>query len=218
MVLVGNLKDLRLANIIQINCIERNVAKVTVTSLDKQGFIYFSDGHIVHAEFDPYIGERAVQEMLSLTDGQFKVEAGVQAPANTISRPWNSVVLEGLRLIDEKNSKVSPIPKQLISFISGQRGIKNVYVLDYNGKLIEGKLNSKIHPVAITFIWYKLKKILTLFYNDFFHYSYLRNSQGYLFIFEVRPNLVVIETELGIVVSDFVSQIKKIFKRILSTN
>ncbi|GAB4369416.1 MAG: hypothetical protein Kow0042_11130 [Calditrichia bacterium] len=217
MVLVGNLKDLRLANIIQINCIEHNVAKVTVTSLDKQGYIFFADGQIVHAEINPYIGERAVQEMLALTDGQFKVEAGITAPANTISRPWNSVVLEGLRLIDEKNQQFSPIPKQLFTFISGQKGVKNVYVIDTNGRLIEGKMNSKLNPLTVAFIAYKFKKIVTLFYTDFFQYSFLRTDSGYLFLFELRPNLIVIETEHFIVVNDFVNQIKKILKRITQT-
>lgn len=214
MVLVGNLKDLKLVNIIQINCIERNVAKVTVTSRDREGYIYFADGQIVHAEFNPYIGERAVQEMLSLTDGQFKAEAGIQAPANTINRPWNSVVLEGLRLIDEKNQQVMPVPKQLFTFISVQKGVRNVSVLDYNGNLIEGELPEKSNPMAVTFIWYKTKKILTLFYMDFSQYVYLRNDNGYLFIFEARPNLIVIETELDILVHEFVTQVKKILKRL----
>jgi len=214
MVLVGNLKDLRLVNIIQINCIERNAAKVTVSSLDRNGFIYFSDGQIVHAEFNPYIGERAVQEMLALTDGQFKVEAGVTAPAHTISRPWNSVVLEALRIIDEKNLQLTPIPKQIFTIISGQKGVKNVYVLDYDGNLIEGKQSDVNDPAAVSFIWYKMKKILTLFYTDYFQYTYLRNDKGYLFLFEVRPNIIVIETDLFIIVHDFVNQIKKILKQI----
>ncbi len=216
MVLVGNLKDLRLANIIQINCIERNVAKVTVSSVEREGYLYFSDGQIVHAEFNPYIGERAVQEMLSLTDGQFKAEAGIQAPAHTITRPWNSVVLEALRLVDEKTQQVTPVSKQIFSFISEQKGVKNVCVLDYHGKLIEGKLNNKISPVSIVFWWYKVKKLVTLFYTDFFSYTYLRNQAGYLFLFEVRPNLIVIETDLYVISNEFVMQIKKILKRIAS--
>lgn len=216
MVLVGNLKDLRLANIIQINCIERNVAKVTVKSLDRSGYLYFEDGQISHAEFNPYIGERAVQEMLSLTEGQFKAEAGIQAPAHTINKPWNSVVLEGLRLLDEKNQQVSPIPKQFFTILSGQKGVRNVYVLDYNGRLVEGKPADQVNPYILAFHWYKLKKILTLFYAELFQYTFFRNDEGYVFLFEVRPNLIVIETEVFIIVQDFVNQVRKILKRITS--
>ncbi len=214
MVLVGNLKDLKLANIIQINCIERNVAKVTVSSLEKVGYIYFSNGQIVHAEFHPYIGERAVQEMLGLTDGQFKAESDVEAPAHTISRPWNSVVLEGLRLIDEKHLQATPIPKQLFAYLSDQKGVKNVYVLDYHGKVIEGRSSDKRLPLTVSFIWYKFKKSLTLFYADSFNYIYVRYSNRYLFIFESAPHLVVIETDLHIIISGFVNRVQKILKSV----
>lgn len=68
MALVGSLKDLKLANIIQINCIERNVAKVSVSSADLKGAIFFINGSIIHAEYGPYVGENAVHEMLALND------------------------------------------------------------------------------------------------------------------------------------------------------
>lgn len=213
MVLVGNLKDLKLANIIQINCIERNVARVTVTTPETEGFIYFAEGKIVHAEFHPFIGEKAVHEMLALSNGQFKVEAGIQAPAQTITHPWNSVVLEGLRLIDEKNQTSSPIPAQWFHIISSYRGVKTVSVINYKGHIIEGKLSQAGRRFLATFVWYKIKKIQTLFFSDEFHYAILRFSDGYFFVFEVKPHLVVIETHQDIPIPNFVDQIKKILKR-----
>jgi hypothetical protein len=179
MVLVGNLKDLRLANIIQLNCMERNVAKVTVSSNEGAGYLYFAEGHIVHAEFSPYIGEKAVYEMLALNDGQFKVEAGVQSPAHTIKKPWNSVVLDCLRELDEKNQKTTSIPKQAFTLLSNQKIIKQIVITDLSGKLLEGKSSEQLNPIIISFVWYKLKKILTLFYNENFQYTFLRGNQGY---------------------------------------
>lgn len=214
MVLVGNLKDLRLANIIQLNCMERNVAKVTVSSHEGTGFLYFAEGQIVHAEFSPYIGERAVYEMLSLNDGQFKVEAGVQAPSHTIKRPWNSVVLDSLRELDEKSQQTTSISKKVFSSISVQKGVKNVFVLDFEGKVIEGHLNENLNPHSLTFIWYKLKKILTLFYASNFHYTFLKDRTGYLFIFEFHSSLIIIETDLNVIVDDFTALIAKILKGI----
>lgn len=214
MVLVGNLKDLRLANIIQINCIERNIAKVSVSSHNRVGYLYFADGQIVHAEISPYIGERAVHEMLALSDGKFKVEAGVQSPSHTIKRPWNSIVLDGLREIDEKNQQSASIPKQVFMILSEYKGVKNVGVLDFSGKLIEGKLPAKLNPHAIAFTWYKLKKILTLFYTENFRYSYLRNHWSYVFIIEFQANIIVIETDISIFMSNFIKQVNKILKGI----
>jgi len=214
MVLVGNLKDLRLANIIQLNCMERNVAKVTVISHEGTGFLYFAEGQIVHAEFSPYIGEKAVYEMLSLTDGQFKVEAGIQAPAHSIKRPWNSVVLDSLRELDEKNQQATSIHKKVYSTLAAQKSIKYTQVLDFKGKLIEGRENEPLNSVMIAFLWYKMKKILTHFYNENFRYTYFRSNQGYVFILEFRASLLAVQTDLNIIPEDFIRHLTKILRGI----
>ena len=214
MVLVGNLKDLRLANIIQLNCMERNVAKVTVSSHEGTGYLYFAEGQIVHAEFSPYIGEKAVYEMLALSDGQFKVEAGVQAPAHSIKRPWNSVVLDSLRELDEKSQEITSIPKKIYAILSAQKVIQNVMILDYNGKLLEGSSQDQLNPIFLSFLWYKLKKVMTLFYNDSYRYAFLRGNNSYLFILEFRANLIVLKTSLNIIMDDFLSTIHKMLKGI----
>jgi len=214
MVLVGNLKDLRLANIIQLNCLERNVAKVTVTSHEGSGFLYFADGQIVHAEFSPYMGEKAVYEMLSLTDGQFKVEAGIQSPAHSIKRPWNSVVLDSLRELDEKNQQATSVPRMVFSALSAQKGIRSSQVLDYKGKLIEGKENEPLNSMVIAFLWYKMKKILTYIYNENFRYTYFRSNSNYLFIIEFRATLLAMETDLNVIAEDFIRHITKVLRGI----
>lgn len=216
MALVGNLKDLKLANIIQINCIERNVAKVTVQSNDSGGAIFFTNGAIVHAEYGPFVGERAVHEMLALNDGEFKVEAGLESPTQTITLPWNSVVLEGLRLLDEKKVVSTPIPRQLFSMISGLKNVRNVFVLNYNGQILEGKIDDELHPLSLTFVWYKLKKMLNLFYSDVFEHIMLRSKEGYIFVFEHRPNLIVVETSLRVITPEFSKMVKKILKQVNS--
>lgn len=214
MALVGNLKDLKLANIIQINCIERNIAKVTVRSNDMDGAVYFSNGAIVHGEYGPFVGERAVHEMLALNEGEFKVESGVEPPTQSITQPWNSVVLEGLRLIDEKKIVSAPIPRQLFALLSGLKNVHNVFVLNYNGQVIEGSIENGVHPLSLTFVWYKLKKMLNLFYSDIFQYIVLRKPDGYFFVFEFRPNLIVVETDLKVIPPDFTILVKKILKQI----
>ncbi len=214
MVLVGNLKDLRLANIIQLNCMERNVAKVTVSSHEGTGFLYFAEGQIVHAEFSPYIGERAVYEMLALSDGQFKVEAGVQAPAHTIKRPWNSVVLDSLRELDEKSQEATSVHKKVYSVLSAQKIIRSVQVLDYNGKILEGKTGEQFDSSAISFIWYKFRRILDAAHGENFQYTFLRSSESYLFILEFRASLIAIETALDVITDDFIHQVHKLLRGI----
>jgi hypothetical protein len=203
MALVGNLKDLKLVNIIQINCIERNTAKLSIRELDKVGSIYFSEGNIVHGELGPYVGEQAIYEMLALNEGQFKVEAGIEPPTQTINQPWSSVVMEGLRLLDEKELAESPVPKQLLTILSDLKTVKNVYVLDLNGRIVEGKSSENYHPLFLTFIWYKHKKMLNHLYSQSFRFIQLRDSGSFYFIFEGKPNLIVLETNLKVYVPDF---------------
>lgn len=214
MALVGNLRDLRLANIIQINCIERNVAKVTVQNGQTNGAVYFSNGSIVHAEFGPYVGERAVHEMLALNEGEFKVESGIESVAQTVTHPWNSVVLEGLRLIDEKKVSASPLPRQLFALLAGLRNVENVFVLNYNGQVLEGNAPQGLQPLALTFVWYKLKKMLNLFYADQFEYILLRRKRGFTFIFEHSPNLIVIETDRKVIPPDLIHTVQKVLRQI----
>lgn len=214
MALIGNLKDLKLVNIIQINCIERNVAKLSIMSTNKEGVLFFRNGAIVHAEYDPYVGVRAVHEMLSINEGQFKVEAGLESPTQTINQPWNSVVLEGMRLVDENKSLNTPIPKQLFANLSNIKSVENVFVLDFNGAVIEGKVPDHGFSYYLTLLWYKQKKVINNFYADSFQYIQVRQRDGYLFIFENSPNLIIIKTDLKVIIPEFRMTVNKILKQI----
>jgi predicted regulator of Ras-like GTPase activity (Roadblock/LC7/MglB family) len=102
MPLEGSLNELSLTNIIQVNCNEQNTATVCLVYENKEGLICFSDGAIVHATVEDLVGEEAVYEMLSWPDGSFVVQQGQEAPQRTISSNWNSLLLEGMRRMDEE--------------------------------------------------------------------------------------------------------------------
>jgi predicted regulator of Ras-like GTPase activity (Roadblock/LC7/MglB family) len=104
MPLEGSLKELSLPSIIQLNCNEMSTATVYLLREDKEGIICFAEGAIVHAEIEDVVGEEAVYEMLSWPDGSFVVQQGREAPERTISSNWNSLLLEGIRRMDEEES------------------------------------------------------------------------------------------------------------------
>jgi predicted regulator of Ras-like GTPase activity (Roadblock/LC7/MglB family) len=97
----GSLNELNLANIIQLNCTEMSTATVSLRCEDMAGIICFAEGAIVHAAVGDLVGEEAVYELLSWPDGSFIVETGTPPPQRTISASWNSLLLEGIRRIDE---------------------------------------------------------------------------------------------------------------------
>ena len=124
MALVGNLRDLKLPNLIQLNCLERNTAKLTIEHAGKYGIIYFRDGQIAHAEYDPDIGEPALFRMLHLPEGKFKVENGVRPPLISIRTNWNNLLLEGLHQLDTIGIADDGKSLQLLSRLMNVKGVK----------------------------------------------------------------------------------------------
>ncbi len=97
----GNLQDMSVADLIQHNCQDQKTAKVTVTNNGAEAAIYFKDGAVIHATADNLEGEEVIYEILNWQQGTFTLKTGQQAPAQTISKSWSGLLLEGARRIDE---------------------------------------------------------------------------------------------------------------------
>lgn len=136
MALVGNLKDLKLPSLIQLNCMERNTAKLTVEAEGKYGFLYFEKGQVVHAEYDPDIGEKAVFRMLTLYSGRFKVESGIRAPVKSINTSWNNLLLDGLNQMDVAEDNTEHKYTYLFEKLFTVKGLKSALLLSDDGKII----------------------------------------------------------------------------------
>ncbi|MEW6733575.1 MAG: DUF4388 domain-containing protein [Acidobacteriota bacterium] len=104
MALVGDLKDLALVDIIQINCVGRNTARLTVHYPNGDGVFYFQDGEVVDARLGELSGIDAVYQALRYTEGSFRIDTGIAAPIRTIYDPWANILMEGMRLIDEEKA------------------------------------------------------------------------------------------------------------------
>ena len=100
----GNLHTLSLPSIIQINCEERNEARLHLRHQGEEASIFFADGNVVHAELGPYVGEEAVYKLLRWETGDFKLEKGVSPAERTINVGWTGLLLEGMRRIDEQDA------------------------------------------------------------------------------------------------------------------
>lgn len=108
MALVGDLKDLALVDIIQINCIGRNTARLTVHYPTGDGVFYFQDGDVVDARFGELSGIDAVYQALRYSEGSFRIDTGIAAPMRTIYEPWPNILMEGMRIIDEERAGLIP--------------------------------------------------------------------------------------------------------------
>lgn len=101
MPLVGSLKELSLANLIQLNCQEQNEVTITLEYLGKEGVIYCSQGNLAHAATGSLSGEDAVVELLRWQGGNFRVENTATPVKKTIKKNWDNLLMEAMQRIDE---------------------------------------------------------------------------------------------------------------------
>jgi hypothetical protein len=142
MALVGNLRDLKLPNLIQLNCMERNSAKLTIEHAGKYGMIYFHEGQVVHAEFDPDIGEKALFRLLGLPEGKFKVENGVRAPMSTDFQDDKEFALQALSFYEAE--KISGLlKKEKSQFITLVTQSKRIILTEYDKDIIYLDIEAK---------------------------------------------------------------------------
>ncbi len=141
MALIGSLKDLSVANIIQMKCQERAVAKLTVKYMGKiEGEIFFEGGQVKHAESADLVGEEAAYRILSLSDGEFRLENGISTPIQTINTPWNAILLNGMRMADETLETLADMLRLVV-----QKDASDLYLIGENPPSIG--LHGRVVPI-----------------------------------------------------------------------
>lgn len=99
----GSVSDFQLSDIIQLNCLGRLTSALRVVCEGEEGFIYFQEGNIVHAETRYLEGEYAFYHMMNWQGGEFQVLRNQTPPRESISKGWQSLLLESMRRIDENS-------------------------------------------------------------------------------------------------------------------
>ncbi len=110
MALTGELSDLSLAELIEFFCNQRKTGRLKVIYSVGPGHFYLQAGSVVHARIGILRGIDAVYYALTLPNASFTFSPAFEAPEHTINQPWTSVVLEGLRRMDEGVQPSDPFP------------------------------------------------------------------------------------------------------------
>src|SRR6266849_5149884 len=108
MALTGELSDLSLAELIEFFCNQRKSGRLKLVYSIGPGYFYLQAGSVVHARIGSLRGIEAVYYALTLPNASFTFSPAFEAPEHTINQPWTSVVLEGLRRMDEGIEPGSP--------------------------------------------------------------------------------------------------------------
>jgi hypothetical protein len=210
MALVGNLRDLKLPNLIQLNCMERNTAKLTIEHAGKFGIIYFQDGQIAHAEYEPDIGDAALFRLMELQEGKFKVENGVRPPLISIKTHWNNLLLEGLHQLDTQQLSDDGKNIQLLNMIMNIKGVKNVALLDKKGTILKGELLTDKDSSVHAFAYRQVEKINSIIKREKPQYiSYVSKTKRTI-LKEYDENIIYIDIEPRIqleIILPFIEQV-----------
>jgi len=112
----GDLQDMSLASLMQMLCLDQRKATLVLKhSQADQDAIFFDNGRIVHAEVGSLIGEAAVYHLLGWGDGTFEMNEQQIIPSQTITVPWNHLIMEGMRLIDERQMPQPQLDEPVIA-------------------------------------------------------------------------------------------------------
>src|SRR2546425_8780685 len=113
MALTGELTDLSLAELIEFFCNQRKSGRLAVAYPQGAAYFYLQAGAVVHASIGTLRGIEAVYYALTLSNASFNFDSTCEAPEHTINQPWTSVVLEGLRRMDEEICVRNPFPEKV---------------------------------------------------------------------------------------------------------
>jgi Domain of unknown function (DUF4388) len=125
MALTGELSDLSLAELIEFFCNQRKTGRIEVMYPTGPASFYLQSGGVVHAEVGILRGIEAVYYALTQANASFTFNSAVDAPTHTINQPWTSVVLEGLRRMDEGIAPPSAFPAEVAAPII-QETVKSI--------------------------------------------------------------------------------------------
>ena len=108
----ARLEGLSLFDLVQLECLARSRRIVRVASAGRVGYLYFSDGEIVHASARNMMGERAALEILGWNDGVFEVCNIAWPERTTIAVRWQQMLLTAAKARDDASGKLVHLPNR----------------------------------------------------------------------------------------------------------
>ena len=106
----GSLAELHLPDIIQLVSVSGKSGVFHLTDGGQKGQIFLEDGRIVHAELGELSGEEAVYALAIWKQGEFRFDAAVATPRQTIRKSNTSLLMEAARRLDEWRVLIKRIP------------------------------------------------------------------------------------------------------------
>ncbi len=147
----GRISDFQLSDLIQLLCLGRQTNSLHFEKDGQRGVIFFEDGNIVHAEVEGIEGEEAFYEILTWDGGSFTLHKGEKPPRESIFKGWQSLLLEGLRRLDEARARENGVEMEednvqqkiidILDEFTSTSGIILAAITDENGFVIASSVS-----------------------------------------------------------------------------
>lgn len=98
---LGTINDIGLTDLVQLICMDDTDRVLDVSSESFAGKIYVRKGQVCHAETGDLKGEEAFYRLMSARSGCFVTSAESVEGDSTISMPWEYLLMETMRYLDE---------------------------------------------------------------------------------------------------------------------
>ena len=93
----GVLRKVELMDLVQMKCAAGNSTVLEVAAGDNKGAICIHNGMMIHADCGTLRGEEAFHRLVAFPGSQFRLRPFVMPAERTITRPWESLVMEAVR-------------------------------------------------------------------------------------------------------------------------
>jgi CheY-like chemotaxis protein len=151
-----------LQDVLQMECLGRKSSILVVSTGNRRGQIYISEGEIVHAEWGQLQGEMALYGLLGLSGGEFTLQPFAEPPRRTISGQYEFLLMEAARLRDEGSSQ---LPQPGVSDLATAFGEDSIRTEARGVRIEEALLCSRAGEVLYQWNCASIESRLELFKN-----------------------------------------------------
>jgi DNA-binding response OmpR family regulator len=106
----GDLQKISIGEVVQTIALTKKNGRLVVTFDNKQGEVFFHEGIVTYAEVERKKGEEGVYRLLAWKNGQFRFEVGADAKTQNVQKTAESLLMEGMRRLDEYNRLLKYFP------------------------------------------------------------------------------------------------------------
>jgi CheY-like chemotaxis protein len=103
----GVVRQVGLQELIQMECIGRHSSILEIRNQHTLGQIYIEAGAVTHAAVGTLTGEKAFNQLLSMTGGEFQLKPFKAPPQRTVQNGWEVLLMEAARRTDEDTVLIS---------------------------------------------------------------------------------------------------------------